>query len=297
MAKRFTDTSKYKKSFYRSLPGAYKLFYDFLYHDCDHAGIWIVDMQIAQTYVGHDMPIDRTAALNFFNSDELRIVEFDGGKKWFIPLFISFQYGQLSEKNRAHSTVIQILKKFTLIDENLNITPISQKPLTSPLQGAKEKDMEQEKEMEKEQEQDFGKSENLFSSPSLVPQMQQLWVTTFPAYTQDKELDFPALRAIAGFIFKNSGNKNGFGNNDLEIKALNTFQLIADQVNREPFWVNKPLSSISKNIQEFYNKIKNPINGTDKSETGRNKSATVDDEVLKRKLAERLEKNRQSSRQ
>ncbi len=64
----------------------------------------------------------------------------------------------------------------------------------------------------------------------LIPQMQQIWVTTFPTYTEDRQLDFPALRSIADFIFKNAGVKNGYGGTDLEIKVLNTFQLIADHI-------------------------------------------------------------------
>ena len=58
MAKRFTDTEKYRKPFLRGLQGAYKLLWDFLYHDCNHAGIWIKDFEIAQIYIGNDMPIN-----------------------------------------------------------------------------------------------------------------------------------------------------------------------------------------------------------------------------------------------
>lgn len=143
MAKRFTDTNKYKKPFIRGLKGAYKLLWDYLYHDCDHAGIWIVDFEIAQLYIGSDMPINKSDALKYFNSDEKRIIEIDGGKKWFLPSFISFQYGELSEKNRAHLSVISILKKYNLYKTKL---------LRSPLEGGKDKDKEMElvKELVKE---------------------------------------------------------------------------------------------------------------------------------------------------
>lgn len=151
MAKRFTDTNKYKKPFVRSLPGAYKLLWDFLYHDCDHAGIWIVDFDIAQVYLGPDMPVSRREALELFNQDEVRIVELDGGAKWFIPSFIEFQYGQLSEKNRAHFSVITMLKKYNLLTDDLQIS-FSNKPLTSPLQGGKDKDKEKEQDKEKDKE-------------------------------------------------------------------------------------------------------------------------------------------------
>jgi len=142
MAKRFTDTNKYKKPFIRGLQGAYKIFWDYLYHECDHAGIWIVDFEVAQLYVGKDMPINKKEALECFNEGEKRIIEIDKGRKWFIPSFIEFQYGELNEKNRAHNSVILILKKYGLYKKN--------KVLASPSEGAMDKDMDMElvKEME-----------------------------------------------------------------------------------------------------------------------------------------------------
>jgi hypothetical protein len=140
MAKRFTDTNKYKKPFIRGLQGAYKIFWDYLYHECDHAGIWIVDFEIAQLYVGKDMPINREDALKHFNNGEKRIIEVDNKTKWFIPSFIEFQYGELNPENRAHNSVICILTKYGLYKKN--------KPLTSPIQGAMDKDKDKDMDME-----------------------------------------------------------------------------------------------------------------------------------------------------
>jgi len=146
MAKRFTDTNKYKKPFIRGLQGAYKIFWDYLYHECDHAGIWIVDFEIAQLYVGKDMPIKKEEALKYFNNEEKRIIEIDNKQRWFIPSFIEFQYGELNEQNRAHNSVINILKKYNLYKKN--------KPHISPLQGGKDKDkdMDMVKDMEIDKE-------------------------------------------------------------------------------------------------------------------------------------------------
>lgn len=155
VAKRFTDTNKYKKPFLRGLQGAYKLLWDFLYHDCDHAGIWIVDFEITQSYLGKDMQVNKEEALRLFNADEVRIIPIDNGKKWFIPSFIEFQYGKLTEKNRAHVNVITILLKYDLIDSSLNLK--NRKPHTSPLQGGKEMEQEQVKEPEEEKEKEQSK--------------------------------------------------------------------------------------------------------------------------------------------
>ena len=132
MAKRFTDTNKYKNPFIRGLQGSYKLLWDYIYHDCDHAGIWIVDFDIAQVYLGADMPVNKSDALKYFNNGEIRIIEISGGSEWFIVPFIEFQYGELNEQNRVHGSIIQILKKHNLYDNN--------KGLVSPFNGAKDKD-------------------------------------------------------------------------------------------------------------------------------------------------------------
>jgi hypothetical protein len=134
MAKRFTDTDKYKKAFIRSLPGAYKLLWDYMYHDCDHAGIWHKDFQIAQIYLGSDMPINEADAIKYFNNGKQRIQVLNEGSKWFIRPFVSFQYGDLNPENRLHSSVLSILSKEGI------------KPLASPLEGAKDKDKDKNKE-------------------------------------------------------------------------------------------------------------------------------------------------------
>jgi hypothetical protein len=143
MAKRFTDTDKYKKPFLRSLPGAYKLLWDYLYHSCDHAGIWIVDFEIAQIYLGQDMIVNKKDALGYFNNGEERIIEINDGSKWFIPSFIEFQYGELNEKNRAHNSVIHILSKYKLINN---------KGLIRGLQAYKDKDKDKDMDKDKDKE-------------------------------------------------------------------------------------------------------------------------------------------------
>lgn len=144
MAKRFTDTNKYKKPFIRGLQGAYKLLWDFIYHDCDHAGIWIVDFDIAQICIGSDMPVNKSDALKFFNNGKNRIIEVDNKERWFIPSFIDIQYGKLSPDNRAHLSAIKILEKYKLLNKN--------KSLISPLKGAKDKDKDKDMDIDKDKE-------------------------------------------------------------------------------------------------------------------------------------------------
>lgn len=138
MAKRFTDTEKWKKPFIRSMKAPYKLLWLYILDECDHAGIWQVDFEVAQIKIGERLNIE--TAREFFSG---KIFEFEGGEKWYIPDFIEFQYGELNEQNRAHNSVIRILEKYNLKEI---------KPLTSPLHGANDKDKEKEKELDKEKE-------------------------------------------------------------------------------------------------------------------------------------------------
>lgn len=247
MAKRFTDTNKYKKAFYRSLPGAYKLFWDFLYHDCDHSGIWIIDFDIAQTYVGKDMPISLEKALELFNEDEIRIRVLPGGKKWFIVPFIEFQYGKLSEKNKAHNSIISTLKKLQLIDDDLRLIENTIPP-SSPLQGAKEMD----KEMEEDKEMDFGKSENL-----LAPQMVKIFKDQYPSYPSDKNNDFPACVQIAGKIAKSNGWMKAEITNGKLKDTLEFWKEIVLFSKTDNWFSTRSISDFNKEYQRLIQKITN----------------------------------------
>ena len=111
MAKRFIDTDIFKKRFVRSLPGPYKLLWVYLFCECNNAGIWEVDLEIAGLYCGQH-----------FNMQELRrtlgekLYFFDRDSKAFIPEFIKFQYGKgLNRSNPAHRSVIERLDSYGLL--------------------------------------------------------------------------------------------------------------------------------------------------------------------------------------
>lgn len=127
MAKRFTDTDKWKKSFLRGLDASCKLLWFYICDDCDHAGIWQVDMEVAEIRTGEKL--DQARAIEMLNG---KIIVFDDGKKWYIPSFIEFQYASgLNPSNKAHSSVLTILKRYHL--------PC---PLYAPSIGAKDTDMD-----------------------------------------------------------------------------------------------------------------------------------------------------------
>jgi len=141
VAKRFTDTDKWKKKWIRELSPEMKLFWFYLLDNCDHAGIWEVDIDLAAFQIG--IELDESTILNTFNR---KIVPFKPGK-WFIPKFIDYQYGELNKSNRAHLSVIKILTKYKLY-----------KGLTRGLQDPMDMDMDKDKDKKKHK---GGKKEQL----------------------------------------------------------------------------------------------------------------------------------------
>lgn len=133
MAKRFTDTEKWRKDFFRSLEPSYKIIWLYLLDDCNHAGVWEVEVDVLN--IRTQINLTQDEILNIFG---VKVKVFDDGKKWFIKDFIDFQYGELKKNNRAHLSVIHLLSSY------------KNKGLISPLQEAKDKDKDKDKDKEVE---------------------------------------------------------------------------------------------------------------------------------------------------
>jgi hypothetical protein len=251
MAKRFTDTQKYHKTFIRGLQGAYKLLWDFLYCECDHAGIWIVDFEIAQILLGKDMPIDKENALKYFNEKEQKVVEIDSGKKWFIPSFIEFQYGELNPENRAHKSVILILKKYNLYNDK--------KGLTSPLQGYKDKDMDMDKDKvkDKDKDKDREKEKN--------PLHTKLKIQFLEFYEKKKNLPY-SWSGIDGKHLNEIIKKIKFVGKTEDSQQISDTWIIILEKNQDK-WINDNLSVslINSKFNEIVAKIKKQDNSDLKS--------------------------------
>lgn len=129
MAKRFTDSDKWKKPWFRGLTTVQKCFWIYITDSCDQAGIWDVDFALAEIFIGEKL-----------NEQELRTIfkkqylEIHDGKKWFLQDFIEFQYGELSYASRFHAFILKLLKKQGVLI-----------PLTWGIQGAKDKDIYKDK--------------------------------------------------------------------------------------------------------------------------------------------------------
>jgi hypothetical protein len=134
MAKRFTDTNKWKDTWFQDLPNKYKLFWIYLLDECDAAGLWKPNMRLAQFQIGE--PFEEVELRRVF-ADRIQITE-EG--YWYIPKFIDFQYGQLSDKSKPHISIINLLKKHKI------------KGYPKGIDTLKEKEKEEDKEQEQEEE-------------------------------------------------------------------------------------------------------------------------------------------------
>lgn len=108
MAKRFTDSEKWKKRWFRTLSNRNKVFWMYLLDQCDHAGIWEVDFELAGYFC---QSIDENEIRGVFKK---QYREFDDGKRWFVHDFVDFQYGELNPNVNAHKSVINRLNKHSL---------------------------------------------------------------------------------------------------------------------------------------------------------------------------------------
>ncbi len=107
--------------------------------------------------------------------------------------------------------------------------------------------------------------------PRLSKKILELWYAKYPGYVRDYEKDKSAAEVIIGFL------KQQYVLNSLsftEESILSSTVVIYDEVGRDNFWRLKSLSSISKNIQEFVNRIKSRRDGQSNSVTQSSKLGT-----------------------
>lgn len=137
MAKRFTDTDKWKDEWFTELEPVMKIFWAYLCDNCDHAGIWKVNFRVASSVIG--VILDKQSALKALGG-RIEILSID---KWFIVKFISFQYPKgLTHANSVHRGVLKLLE-YNKIESSPYLAP--GKVLGSSSVGSKEQDKDMDK--------------------------------------------------------------------------------------------------------------------------------------------------------
>lgn len=115
MAKRFTDTEKYKDPWFRKLTPMAKTLFLFMCDDCNHAGIWKENLETFNFVYKSNA--------TYSNIEEFgdKVIKIDNDT-YLIHSFIKFQYGMLNPDNKAHFGVIRALS-YAGIDYKQYVAP------------------------------------------------------------------------------------------------------------------------------------------------------------------------------
>lgn len=113
MAKRFTDSQKWRNQWFRTLPLKAKIVWVYLCDECDFAGIWKADFDLASFQVGFDF--DLNDLVEWFGSK----VHAFGGDNIIVVQFFEFQYGQTKDTWSAKTKARERLQSLGfLIEDN-----------------------------------------------------------------------------------------------------------------------------------------------------------------------------------
>lgn len=112
MAKRFTDSGKWKRPWFRGLGIHAKVLWQYMCDECDHAGIFIADFDLISFQVG--FRVDESKLMSWLGT---KLVQVDRDK-YFIPSFFDFQYADAKDGFKAKQSAIKILKSYGLVDES-----------------------------------------------------------------------------------------------------------------------------------------------------------------------------------
>jgi hypothetical protein len=159
--KRFTETEKWRDSWFRKLELKLKALWQYICDSCDAAGVIDPDYEMMSLQIG--VPITEEDFKKFGE----KVIALPNGK-FLIAKFVSFQYGQLSEICKPHKPVFDSLRKHSLhydpqtylvTPKTVNNLETLSKGIGNPFEGfpipservqEKEKDKDKEKDKEKD---------------------------------------------------------------------------------------------------------------------------------------------------
>lgn len=121
MPKRFTDSEKWNDPWFYKLPVELKIFWIYLVDNCDHAGIWKMNMDLAEFQTGVKIQ---------WGQNESKIPEKFAGRVeekngyWFIPKFIVYQYGDNLNKGDAVSGALKKIENKGFLESLKSLTRV-----------------------------------------------------------------------------------------------------------------------------------------------------------------------------
>jgi hypothetical protein len=113
MPKRLTDTEKFHDPWFRQLPPAEKLLWLYACDRCDAAGVWAVDLEFASLLLGCKLAPGVQRGAGWVD----RVIEIEGGRKWWLPRFITFQNPRgISSNAPIHASLRLLLERHGLAE-------------------------------------------------------------------------------------------------------------------------------------------------------------------------------------
>jgi len=103
MAKRFTDTEKWKDPWFRQLSPKMKCCWQFICDECNLAGIWKIDIPALAFYIGEPVTVDEIKSIINNGKERFKIISLE---ELLVLDFIDFQYGDISKsKHPFHKRI------------------------------------------------------------------------------------------------------------------------------------------------------------------------------------------------
>jgi len=170
MSKRFTDTEIWGEDWFLDMPNEYKLFWYYMLSNCDHSGIYKVNMRSFCSL--NEVKLSSSKILEYFNNGKQRIRVLQDNV-WFIEDFFVYQYGEtFNTNNRVHESIKRVYERY-----NIDL---------SSIRGLKDhKDRVKDKDKDKDIDKDKEKEENKVKSKKVVEKEEKPDLSQFLAFCKE----------------------------------------------------------------------------------------------------------------
>ena len=251
--KRFTDIEIWDKEWYMELTPKHKCLMKYIFDKCDAAGCWKPNWKLASLHINDTVNF---TDLLFLPKEQYEILE---NGKIFIPDFINFQYGTLSEKSPAHNPIFLAIEKNNLSNRVFNRVQSNPKEK----EKEKEKEEEEEKDMEKPKfwflkfyHSTYENYKNIFNGQSTTEDYFTQWKTFINFIYEKKYEEIFECKFLSPHDFASLVKNENFIEENWEIPIK---KILATGI--------KPEHNLFYRIPEFI-KYSKKDNGTDKKPIG-----------------------------
>lgn len=142
MAKRFYESKLFQEQFFKGSSTVTKLFYLYCWYECDNAGLWSGEFDVAELRLG--TKLDKKKILSELG---YRLFELPDGK-YFVPDFFLVNYGMVKESVNAQKSVIKLLRPYNVLLDSGTLNEQFMNSCLTVQDKDKDKDMDMDKDMD-----------------------------------------------------------------------------------------------------------------------------------------------------